>query len=134
MRPTVDEQLAGVQRLLGLAEADPALSSETLELLGNAQRLVTRVAGSWATTLPFLVEDNARLAELLGHDVATPDRTVDPTGGGATTDVTAATARNEALRGSLAQLIQDLPGDPAGRERRAEIRRYLLRRVAADPT
>jgi hypothetical protein len=136
MRPTIEEQLDGVQRLLGLATADPALSCETAELLRNAQRLVARVAGSWATTLPFLVEDNVALAELLGPDAQSGETgvpgaapsDVDPT------DVAAVVARNEALRAALSRLVHDLPDCPAGRARRADIGRYLRRRIAADPT
>ena len=131
MRPTIDEQLDGVARLLTLATADPALSPETSELLRNAQRLVARVAGSWATTLPFLVQDNARLVELLETEAPSAlNGAADSTGG----EFHAAVARNEALRGALAQLVHDLPDSPAGRARRAEVGRYLRQRVAADPT
>jgi hypothetical protein len=123
VRPSIDEQLAGVQRLLGLVTEDPALSPESLELVRNAERLVTRVAGAWSETLPFLTLDNERLAGLLGT----------PPGPGST-DVAEMAARNEALRGSLAELIRDLPATPGGRARRAEIGRYLVQRVTDDPT
>lgn len=126
MRPTIDEQLAGVRRLLSLAEADDGISPATHELLRNAQRLVERVSSSWAGAWAFLVEDNAHLAELLGQPPMTDTAT--------TADIAHAAARNEELRGSLAQLIAQLPGDPEGRARRSEIGRYLLRRVAVDPT
>lgn len=119
MRPTIDEQLAGAQRLLDLVAASGDLSPGSAELLRNAQRLITRVGTSWSTTEPFLVRDNAELAALLGREV------------GATTDPA---ARNDELRGALARLVRELPADAGGRARRAEIGEYLRRRVAADPT
>lgn len=124
MRPTIDEQLAGADRLLGLVETDEKLPPGSAELVRNTRRLISRIAGSWATALPFLVEDNARLAALLD---AEPH---DPT----PTDLTSAAARNEELRGDLARRIRELPSDAQGREARAEIGRYLRGRVAADPT
>jgi len=119
VRPTIDEQLSGAQRLLDLVESSGDLSPGSAELLRNAQRLIKRVTTSWSTTLPFLVEDNARLAVLLHKD---PAADPDPA------------ARNEELRGALARLIRELPRDADGRARRAEIGHYLRRRVAADPT
>ena len=124
MRPTIDEQLAGVQRLLGLVEADGGIPPESVELLHNAQRLVKRVAASWSTSLPFLLDDNAQLSALLRE----------PAAAAAPTDVAVAAARNDELRGSLSHLIRNLPCSVEGRARRAEIGRYLSRRVAADPT
>lgn len=119
MRPTIDEQLSGAQRLLDLVASSGDLTPGSAELLRNAQRLIERVSTSWSTALPFLVEDNARLAALLGVDP--PDAT-DPA------------AHNAELRGALARLVRELPGDAEGRARRAEVGRYLKRRVAADPT
>lgn len=125
MRPTIDEQLAGAQRLLELVETTGGLPTESAELLRNAQRLIRRVATSWSTTLPFLIEDNARLTALLQQEPA-----VDA----AITDPMLAAARNNELRGSLARLIRELRGDAEGHARRVEIGHYLSRRVAADPT
>lgn len=125
MRPTIDEQLAGAQRLLDLVESTGDLPAESAELLRNAQRLIRRVATSWSTTLPFLIEDNARLTALLHQERG---------GDAAITDPMLAAARNNELRGSLARLIRELPGDAEGHARRVEIGQYLSRRVAADPT
>ena len=121
MRPTIDEQLLGAQRLLDLVEGSGDLSPGSAELLRNAQRLIRRVTTSWSTTVPFLVEDNATLTALLRLDPVT-------------TDPALAAARNTELRGALARLIRELPGDAEGRARRAEIGHYLRQRVAADPT
>ena len=126
MRPTIHEQLSGVDRLLGLADESHSLPAETSELLSNARRLIKRVATSWDTALPFLLDDNARLSELLNAGVGAEAPVP--------TDFTAVAARNEELRGSLAQLISTIPRDPEGRQRRAEIGRYLQWRVATDPT
>ncbi|MFE5707780.1 hypothetical protein CJ179_29865 [Rhodococcus sp. ACS1] len=125
MRPTIHEQLSGVDRLLDLADGSHSLPVETSELLSNARRLIKRVATSWDTALPFLLDDNARLTELLnaGVEAQAP----------APTDITAVVARNEELRGSLTQLISTIPTDPEFRQRRAEIGQYLQWRVATDP-
>jgi hypothetical protein len=124
VRPTIHEQLSGVDRLLDLADESHSLPAETSELLSNARRLIKRVATSWDTALPFLLDDNARLTELLnGAEAQEP----------VPTDITAVAARNEELRGSLAQLISTIPRDPEFRQRRAEIGQYLQWRVATDP-
>ena len=126
MRPTIHEQLSGVDRLLNLADESHSLPAETSELLSNARRLIKRVATSWDTTLPFLLDDNARLAELLNAKAEAQAPVL--------TDITAVAARNEELRSSLAQLISTIPRDPESRQRRAEIGDYLQWRVATDPT
>lgn len=130
MRPTIDEQLDGVRRLLDAVERDDGLSPASRELLTDAGRLVHRVRGSWATALPFLVEDNAGLAALLA-DLGAPADTDDHP---APTDVVAAAARNTALRGLLTETIRALPRDADGLAARARIAAYLRRRVDADPT
>lgn len=131
MRPTIDEQLDGVRRLLDAVGEDEGLSAASRELLRNAGRLVHRVRGSWATTLPFLTGDNTTLAALL-TEIGTPAPAPDPDPGDA--DVAAAAARNTALRGQLSETIRTLPGTADGLAARERIGRYLRDRVAADPT
>lgn len=122
MRPTIDEQLSGATRLLRLAEQDPEITPSVAELVRNARRLVDRVGTSWSAALPFLRDDNARTAALLGIDEPGPN---DPTA-----DLTGAAARNEELRAGLSRRIQELPDGPD----RAAIGAHLRARVAADPT
>lgn len=119
MRPTIDEQLAGAARLLRLAEADPEIGEGVAELVCNARRLIDRVAGSWSAALPFLEDDNAGIAALLGESAPEP-----------AADLAAAATRNESLRAALTQHLRRLP---AGDERDA-IGSYLRDRVFADPT
>jgi hypothetical protein len=141
MRPTVDEQLDGVRRLLDLIDSEDELSPAARELLRNAARLVKQVRGAWASTLPFLVEDNARLTALLaGLPGVVPGVSVDiaPVVGAEQArpeiDVTVATRRNEELRSLLARAIQELPRTSGGLAARTEIGTYLRWRVEADPT
>jgi hypothetical protein len=141
MRPTIDEQLSGAQRLLDLVESSGDLSPGSAELLRNAQRLIRRVAASWSTTLPFLLDDNTHLAALLHQDPpgdterSWPERADDTERSWPErADDTDPAARNDELRGVLARLIRELPADAEGRARRTEIGHYLRRRVAADPT
>jgi hypothetical protein len=118
VRPTIDEQLAGAARLLRLAEDDPETTPGVAELVRNARRLVERVGSSWSAALPFLLDDNARTAALLG--VAAP----------AAADLAAAAAVNEDLRAALSERVRELPDGPE----RAAIGAHLRARVAADPT
>lgn len=114
MRPTIDEQLAGAARLLRLAETDPDVTPEVVEHVRNSRRLVERVAGSWSAALPFLRDDNARTAALLG--LPTPPAE----------DLAVAAVHNEELRDALAARIRQRlePGD------RAAIGAHLRARVA----
>jgi hypothetical protein len=120
VRPTVDEQLAGAARLLRLAEQDPDCAPAVAELVRNARRLVERVGTSWTAALPFLLDDSARTAALLGTDPPQPP----------TDDLAGAAAANERLRAALADRIRELPDGPD----RAAIGAHLRARVAADPT
>lgn len=141
MRPTVEEQLDGVRRLLDLIDSDPGLSAGSRELLRNAARVVRHVRGAWASTLPFLVEDNARLTELLtGLCGVVPAMSADidtVIGAGAAVpevDVSAVSGHNAELRSLLARAIRELPRAGDGLDARIEIGNYLRWRVEADPT
>lgn len=129
MRPTVDEQLDGVLRLLDAVAREEQLSAGGRDRLRDVERLVHRVRGSWSTTLPFLVEDNAALDVLLrglGSDV--------PPAPEPGTDVAAVATRNEQLREQLSTAIRALPPPPEGDDARERIGAYLRRRVDTDPT
>nr|WP_271213794.1 hypothetical protein [Rhodococcus wratislaviensis]GLK41052.1 hypothetical protein GCM10017611_79270 [Rhodococcus wratislaviensis] len=118
MRPTIDEQLIGAARLLRLVEGDPETPLGVGELVRNARRLIERVGESWSHALPFLRDDNARLAALLDVKVPEPN------------DLAETIARNEELRGALTRRIHELPAGPA----RAEIGAHLRNRVVNNPT
>ena len=129
MRPTIDEQLDGAQRLLRIVEGDEGLSAGSREVLGNAVRLLRRVRGSWASVPSFLADDNAELTALLaglGADasVAEPEGDL---------DVAAAAERNAALRQLLARVIRELPSTVEGRAARERIGDYLRKRVQIEP-
>ena len=119
MRPRIDEQLTGAARLLRLAEQDPDTPRSVAELVHNARRLVDRVGTSWTFALPFLTDDSARTAELLGLSEPPAER-----------DLITASARNEELRAALSTRLRELPAGPE----RAAIGAHLRARVAADPT
>ncbi|MFC0247029.1 MULTISPECIES: hypothetical protein [Citricoccus] len=124
MRPTIDEQLSGADRLLALAETETELAAAG-ELITNARRLLKRVRTSWEPTLPFLLEDNARLSELLGDD----SEPASPASG-----LQVIADRNESLRENLSRLISTLGEDPSEVRRRTEIGSYSQWRAATDPT
>jgi muconolactone delta-isomerase len=134
MRPTIDEQLDGAQRLLRIVEGDEGLSAASREVLVNAVRLLRRVRGSWASVPSFLVDDNAELAALLrGLDDVVPGLVqVDP-GLDPDLDVAAAAERNTAQRELLACAIRELPRTAEGLAARERIGDYLRARVQIEP-
>lgn len=138
MRPTIDERLQGIRRLLDQIEATASLPEQAVDALTSARRLLALVARSWSALLPFLLEDNRTLRELLGSLVPlAPQLVADVAAARASEvssiDVMAVTESNAALRALLAQLVVALPRGPAGDRARAEIGSYLLRRTMADP-
>lgn len=131
MRPTVDEQLDGVLRLLDAVAHAEDLPTGARDRLDDAQRLVRRVRGSWSSALPFLITDNAALEGLL-HELGAD--LVLPPAPGDRADIAAAALHNEQLRGRLSATIRALPRAPHGDDARELIAAYLKQRVAADPT
>jgi hypothetical protein len=140
MRPTIEDQLRGAQRLLEDVEADSALTRDSVETLTNVRRLLKQVTRSWSSLLPFYTEDNAAMARLLVRYAQSigPERAADiaaatvPVDTGY--DVAAAAARNAELRSLLSRVIAELPRTPDGDAVRRGITGYLARRVEADPS
>ncbi|QRP50254.1 hypothetical protein [Amycolatopsis sp. FDAARGOS 1241] len=127
MRPTIEDQLSGAQRLLDDVATDSGLSQDSRENLTNVRRLLTQIGRSWATLLPFYAQDNAALTRLLTrHGVPVADD--EPAG----YDLAAAATRNAELRAHLSHVITNLP--PDGTAARREITEYLIRRIATDPS
>jgi hypothetical protein len=128
MHPTVDEQLAGIARLLDVVASESELSDASAEAMANARRLLTQVGRSWAELLPFYVGDSAALACLLTR-AGRPAEQVD-----VGMDVRAAAARNAELRRELSGVVAGLDDTSHSAPLRAEILDYLSARVAADPS
>ncbi|MEW2503347.1 MULTISPECIES: hypothetical protein [unclassified Amycolatopsis] len=130
MRPTIEDQLHGAQRLLDDVATDPELSRDSHENLANVRRLLKQIGRSWSELLPFYLNDNATLAQLLTrHDVELP-AAAEPGG----YDVAEAARRNAELRALLSGVITNLPDTPDGTAARREITEYLVRRIEADPS
>ena len=121
-----------------LSAASWTSSADSREVLEDAGRLVKQVRRSWATALPFLLDDNATMTKLLAGlstvvSVVPPD--IDAADSGQPNlDVAAAAERNAALRSVLARVIRELPHDTTGDAARTDIGSYLRRRVEIDPT
>ena len=140
MHPTIDDQLAGALRLLGVVAADDELPDRSRETLANVQRLLKQVTRSWSLLPEFYARDNAELTVLLGRlqprlspslAGAVERRLADPSPAG--TGVAAAGARNAELRALLSSAMGELPVGSDDPTLRAEVGGYLRRRVAADP-
>lgn len=127
MHPTIDEQLAGITRLLGIVASESKLSDASAEAMANAGRLVTQIGRSWAELLPFYIGDNAALAGVLTR----AGRPAEP--GDVGIDVRAAAERNAELRSELSAVAAALIEEGGPAALRTEILDYLCARVAADP-
>jgi hypothetical protein len=144
MRPSIDEQLRGIQRLIDTVARDEHLSTAGSEALVGASRALRRLEGTWSGVLPFLVADTratASLLQSLSHvlpaqlsaeiDRATssvpsyPDPSV--------FDVAVADERNGELRRLLAKAVAALPVTEHGEAARGEIAAHLRRRLDSDP-
>ena len=118
MHPSVTEQLRGVRRTLTEVVAPDLSSPYPAEVLRGVVAALEGLERSWTRVLPFLVWDNAETAALLGaiSPVVEPELAVRITQlcdaePGDALDVDAGDARNEALRGLLAEAV---PGLAAG--------------------
>lgn len=112
MRPDVTELLGGVRRILEEAVAPEVGAPYASDVLQGALATLLALERGWARVLPFLAWDNAATAALLRRvrDAASEplaqriDETL-RTGDPDPLDVAAVSARNEALRALLADLL-----------------------------
>lgn len=135
MRPTVEEQLQGIGRLLDAAVAE-SLPPAAADLLADASRRLRRLQRSCPKLNPFLTADNEDLTRVLAEIAALlPPGTIPVTAAVPSVDVgvDAANATNEALRGVLAHTVTTLPPGDAGDRARAAIAAHLRRRLRSDP-
>ncbi|MFN0089766.1 MAG: hypothetical protein ACKVWR_05765 [Acidimicrobiales bacterium] len=132
MRPTIDEQLAGMRRTIQhVLEAEAAaLSPRSRDALTEVMTVLRRIEGSWRRQLAFLAADNAATEALLA-DLGAPPPAAEPAEPADPFDFAAADARNEALRAALVQAVRAAAGDPAAEARLA---RHFRERLDRDPT
>lgn len=130
MHPTIDEQLGGALRLLDVLDSMNGISPEAREVLTNIGRVLRQAHRATVSSAAFYREDNQELVELLARLAPTSGplaHTPRETGNSAAAEA----QRNTVLRGDLCLALATLPADTP---ERAEIGRYLLRRVEQDPT
>lgn len=159
MRPSIDEQLRGIQRVIDTVAAEEDLSTAASEALVGASRALRQLEGTWSAVLPFLVADNRATATLLQSvsrvlpaelsaeidratarvpsfadpsvvDVAVLDVAALDV---AALDVAVAEELNGELRTLLAKAVTALPATEAGEAARREIAAHLRRRLDSDP-
>ena len=117
MRPDVSELLGGVRRILDETVAPEVGSAYALQVLRGAAATLLALEKGWARVPSFLAWDNAATAALLrrvrdgapGEVARRIDATLDA-GEPDPLDVAASTARNDALRAALAELLADAGG------------------------
>ncbi|HEV8297836.1 MAG TPA: hypothetical protein VGQ20_11080 [Acidimicrobiales bacterium] len=141
MRPSISEQLRGTRRILIELIGPEVSSAYASDVLRGAVANLEMLEHAWPKVLAFLAWDNAgtaTLLEQLAPHVAThlAERaraalavTVDDP-----FDVDAQSARNDALRGVLADAIPELAaGDDRAATVLAAVRAHLVERVARYP-
>ena len=137
MHPTASEQLQAIRYLIERAQADPELSAESDQLLGDAMRLLRRLERSWTKRMPFLVDDNQRAIRLLDElrsDLAPLAEEISAATERPPADgEEAATDLNVQLQSLLARAVHVLADDLDGDRGRARIAEHLRHRIAADP-
>ncbi len=145
MRPTVDEQLGGIDRLLELIAADSALGDESALLLRDARRQLGRLRASLPARLRFLRWDNEASAGVLVEvaavlpvefqtAIAELAETSGTTGDDSSHSPEQAEAElNDRLRKLLARAIDALPQTAEGEAARLRIIKHLRDRVDANP-
>lgn len=130
MHPTIDEQLQGALRLLDVLDSMSGVSPDAREVLTNIGRVLRQAHKAAVSSAAFYREDNQELVELLTRLVPSSQDVAqipwDPADSAATE-----VQRNTDLRGELCRVLGALKTDAP---ERAEVGRYLLRRVAHDPT
>ena len=136
MRPTIEEQLRGVSRLVDELAADPELSSESATLARDAGTQLKRLTSSAASRPHFLRWDNAAMTALL-RELASmfPAELQWPIteSSDGRQPVTDDDAQNEALRVLVTAAIEVLPDDEVGDRARRSIAVHLRERAAANP-
>jgi hypothetical protein len=136
MRPTVDEQLVGIERILE-SEVAPNLGAHSDEALRRAIADLRRLRRSWRNVEPFLRWDNEAVEGILGQYAALggtdgaepPDQALDapaPT----PSDYDALLSRNARLRYRLASVAVDIArgDDRDGAALRQGLLTYLTER------
>ncbi len=136
MRPTVEEQLRGVSRLVDELGADPDLSPDSATLARDAGKQLKRLIGAVASRPFFLQWDNAAMTALL-RELASmfPAELQWPIteASDGRQPVTDDDAQNEALRVLVTAAIEVLPDDELGDRARRSIAVHLRERAAANP-
>lgn len=137
MHPTPNEQLQAIGHLIDRVQANPELSPGSVQLLGDALRLLRRLERSWSRRMPFLIDDNRRAMWLL--DELRPLLTSLSAEIPAAAELPAAESEEAArrinveLQGLLARAVHVLGDGPDGDRGRARIAEHLRHRIAADP-
>ena len=136
MRPTIEEQLRGVSRLVDELAADPELSSSSVTLARDAGKQLKRLTSSASSRPPFLRWDNAVMTALL-RDLApmfpAELQSLITESSDGTQPVTDDEAQNEALRVLVTMAIGTLPDETVGNRARRTISDHLRERAAANP-
>lgn len=126
MHPTLEEEIAGVRRILDDVVSDPALTFDTAAAVKDASAMLARLEKSWRKVAPYILADLAHLTPLL-VDISRhlPDEMrrailVLDADQRRLADVAADIARADDLqrraRTLLSEAIELLPPDPPGEE------------------
>ena len=135
VRPTLDEQLRGLRRILEQSVAPAVIDSYASSTLNGVIRALEMLEQRTALVGPFLAWDNQETATVL-HAIATRVPIDEPLESSAivpTGDLAALDAENTRLRGLLAGVIPALANDPAAVNEYALVVAHLRERIARYP-
>lgn len=65
MHPTLEEEMAGVRRILSEVASEPALTADTAAAVKDASAILERLEKSWRKVLPYVLVDIAEMTGLL---------------------------------------------------------------------
>jgi len=143
VHPNITEQLRGIRQILGDVVAPEVSAPYPSDILGAVLGQLEMLERSWYLVLPFLLRDNAAMERLLSDAVTSVEpelasriRSVLAEAPPEMTDVEAVDARNERLRGLLADAVSGLASagaSPGGDACAAALRAHLRARLAGFP-
>jgi hypothetical protein len=133
MRPTFEEQLHGIRRILADVVAPEVTAPYPADMLRGALAALDTLERALPALAPFLEWDNDAMTRLLTRVDPHHPLVAAPAQG----DVTALNARNEAMRSALAEAVPRMARDAASDEATAalyaDLRAHLRERMDRYP-
>jgi GAF domain-containing protein len=132
MRPTIDEQLHALRRILTDVVAPEVTAKYPSDILQSVIANLGELEANWSRWVAYLAWDNEHLAGVLAHAQPKASAAVSAQIGAALAgapedpyDYGAVCAHNEALRAAVTSVIRDARTDPSLADDAQRIHRHL---------